>query len=218
MTDQQFDRLLVKLDNILIVAGPHSLEILAWIALIVTAITAVYAMFYARHQIQAARDNTKAIFLADLDRRWEGAEMKEARSKWRVLRNEIIVQVDKNHAHLNPGEKLKKRGQTCASKLHGMLINDVEGYTHIISILGFYETIGYLIFREFLTVEDIVELYGDSIREYDTLCFDHIEKRRRDREADTGVPTDLYEHARNLILETRGYYEKKKKEQSEATR
>lgn len=201
MTKEQFAELLT-------LSQPHWLEIAAWIAIIATAITAGYAIIYARHQLKIARENGKILFLMDMDRRWDGHEMKEARIKWRELRNSINETIEKEHSQLSHQDRLNKASELCSNKLHEMLKRDVDGYAIIMSIMGFFETIGYVIDKKFTSSDEIAGLYGDSIQEFDRLCFSHLEKRREDRQSSTGAPTDLYEHARNLIFATREYYEK----------
>ncbi len=137
MTAEQFEQVLGGM-------GPHPLEMIAWLAIIATAIVAIYALIYTHAQISTARKNAKLLFLAELDRRWEGAEMKEARSKWRELRNYVNNDVKELHPELDAQQNLEKRAELCSTLLYTMLTNNVEDYTKIMGILGFYETVGYL--------------------------------------------------------------------------
>lgn len=204
MDEPQLQQLLAGLE-------PHWLEYLYWSAGIIVAGLAAFALYYANEQICAARDNTKAIFLVELDGRWEGREMREGRTKWRELRTRIYEEVENNHGHLNTDQKQAKCAEVCSIELYKMLKDNPKDYTDILSILGFFETIGYVVDRGFISGEEIAELYGDSIQEFDRLCSNHIEKRREERRNETGKPTDLYEHARNLIFNTRVYYDRTKR-------
>lgn len=199
MNDEQWRELLSALE-------PHWLESIAWSAAVLMGLAAVYALIFAHSQIKMAKNSTKALFIAELDRRWEGHEMKEARSKWRMLRNTIDAKIESKHKSLNTNDKINKKAEICSDMLYDMLKNDTDGYTSILSILGFFETVGYIVDRQFITANEIADLYGDSIMEFDRLCYAHIEKRREERLKETGVTTDLYDHARNLIKSTRKYY------------
>ena len=54
----------------------------------------------------------------------------------------------------------------------------------------------------------IVDLYGESIIEFDRLCSDHIKKRIEESKNRTGMPTKLWEHACILIVHAQRIYAK----------
>ena len=112
-----------QLQQLLNAHDTHWLEILYWLAGIVVAGVAAYALYYADEQIRAARDNTKALFLIDIDGRWEGREMKEARTKWRNLRTLVYQKIKDNHDHLSTKNKQIKSAEICSEELYKMLQN-----------------------------------------------------------------------------------------------
>jgi len=199
MTDQQFSALLSALN-------PSFLESVAYAATIVMALIAGYALYFARAQILAARSGTKATFLVDLDGRWEGTEMKEARARWREMRDAVTQHIEQTYPEASRNEKRAKRGEHCSKVLHTMVHKEPEKHITIMSIFGFFETTGYIVDNGFISAEEIVDLYGESILELDQFCWSYIEKRREEATNDTGVPTKLWEHARNLMLATRQAY------------
>lgn len=191
----------------------HHLEIASWIAIIVTAAAAVatataaiYALIYAARQINAAQTGTKATFLADLDGRWEGNEMKAARAKWIRMKDEIIAKVEEEYPNLTADLKLKRRAEACSAHLHKMRHENPEHYNDIISILGFFETVGYIVAKRYISAEEVADLFGQSIKSFDELCWDHVQKRIEESRNETGAPTLLWEHACNLIAFTRDWY------------
>lgn len=189
------------------------LELASWIAIIVTAIAAVatasaaaFALIYASRQIGTAQSGTKAMFLVDLDHRWEGNEIKEGRAKWLKMREAMIKIVDEKYPNYTAERKRQQRTVECSSYLHTLRSTEPHEYNDIISILGFFETIGYIADKGYVTADEIVDLFGESIREFDFLCWDHIQKRIEESTQEAGVPTKLWEHACNLIVYTRKVY------------
>jgi hypothetical protein len=194
----------------------HNLEVASWIAIIVaagaavfTAAAAAYALYFAARQIGTAQSGSRGAFLADLDGRWEGSEMKAARAKWLRMKDEIIRRVDVEYPNLTADLKLKRRAEFCSLHLHELRHGDPEHYNDVISILGFFETVGYIIAKKYVSAEDIADLFGQSIKSFDDLCWDHVQKRIEESRNETGAPTLLWEHACNLILFTREWYSKR---------
>jgi flagellar biosynthesis/type III secretory pathway M-ring protein FliF/YscJ len=127
MTDAQFKALLDAL-------SPSYVEIFAYGATIIMALLAGYALLFARGQILASRSGTKATFLVELDRRWEGSEMKDDRAKWREMRDSVTARIQRSSPQASAKEKHEKRREYCSNILHNMLRKSPEEYTHIIRV------------------------------------------------------------------------------------
>ena len=195
-----------QFESLLAVLAPDGLRQAVEIATIVMAIAAIYALFFAYRQIGVARKGTKATFIVDLDRRWEGPDMREARVLWSEIHSYVVQNVETRYPELTNDRKVEKQSEVCSQVLYSMLKDDPRKYASFMQIIGFFETIGYTVNRGFLTGEEIADLYGESILEFDRLCRNHITKRQEDLQRETGAPTKLYEHAFALIDETRRFY------------
>ncbi len=201
MTPGQFDTLIGTIK-----ALPSILEFSSWIATVVLAAVAVCALEFAKGQTNAAEKAAKGVFIIDIDKRWESEDMMSTRAEWRRFREEIAKHVADNFAELSDRDKQNKQSEVAAAALHRMHLEDTDRYVHISKLLGFFETTGYTISKGYLHSDDVSDLYGEAILDFDRLCWSHIEKRREDQTKRTGVPTKLWEHARNLILNTRKFY------------
>jgi hypothetical protein len=204
MPTDQFGTLLEVLDH-------HTVALaIAAAAGALTAAAAIYALIFARRQIFAAQAGiratvmgTKATMIYDLDRRWEG-EMLGVRAKWTAMRDHITEVVEKKYGNRPLPERHAKMGEECSVYLHDLRSSAPLEYNSIISVIGFFETVGYSVDRNFLSADEIIDLYGESIREFDRLCWDHMQKRidESKRSSVTGT-TKVWEHACNLVLHIR---------------
>ena len=122
------------------------------------------------------------------------------------MRDHLVRKVDTDYPNLTTEQKIRKRSEECAAYLHSLRHSDPEHYNDIISILGFFETLGYIVDKGYISASDIVNLFGPPIQSLDELCWDHIQKRIEEGEHETGAPTLLWEHACNLIVSTREWY------------
>jgi hypothetical protein len=201
MTTEQFAELLAILNN-----HTWALAITA-IATALTAIAAVSALLLATKQILAAHSGIKATFIAELDGRWEGSEMKNVRAKWIEMREHIRTLVEGTYGNLTAQGKDEKMGDECSKYLHDLRIQKPNAYNDIISVVGFFETAGYSIHKKYIPADDVMDLFGEAIRELDRLCWKHMQKRIEESKAEGAGMTTLFEHACKLVVSTRTWYE-----------
>jgi hypothetical protein len=156
MTTEQFTALLAVLDN-----HTWALAITA-IATALTGFSAICALLLAARQILAAHSGIKATFIAELDGRWEGHEMKIVRAKWKVMREHIRTLVEQTYGNLTANGKDEKMGDECSKYLHDLRIQKPNEYNDIISIVGFFETAGYSIHKKYIPADDVIDLFGEA--------------------------------------------------------
>ena len=75
-----------------------------------------------------------------------------------------------------------------------MRTQDLENYSVIMRICGFFETVGVMVGQGYIPIEEIDRLFRGPILAMDTCFRDHISQRQNE----TGVPPGLYEHALSL--------------------
>ncbi len=200
MTTEQFTALLAILDQ-------HTLGLaVAAVAASITALAALYALLLARRQIFAAHSGIKATFLVELDARWEGTEMRGVRAKWVTMRSNVKEIVEQHYRNMTEVEKREKTGEECSKYLHDLRIKNPREYNDIMSIIGFFENIGYWIDRKYISAEEVFDLFGEAIREIDRLCWKHIHKRIDESKTEGAGVSNLFKHACNLIDYTRTRY------------
>lgn len=214
MNSDQFNVIVQEIERVFQTIDQNpSWETAAWVATVmaaaaavVTTMAAIYTLLFVRKQLLATHASTKAAFLATLDQRWEGSDMRAARAAWTQLKLEIKQHVDDTYSDLPARDARKRMAEYCNQKLWDMKKKSTEAYNTIMSIFGFYETLGYTIKKGFMNADDIADLYGDSILEFDRLCWLHIEKRVEESSSEAGVPSKLWEHARSLVQDTKKFY------------
>ena len=122
------------------------------------------------------------------------------------MRNRIKTIVEQQHGNLTVLEKHAKMGDECSKYLHDTRLQNPGEYNDIISIVGFFENIGYLVNKKYISSDESTDLFGEAIREIDRLCWKHIHKRIDESKEEGAGTTRLFEHACNLIVLTRARY------------
>jgi hypothetical protein len=185
---------------------PEEVATLTNAATIVIAVAAVYALGVAVRQVAAAKENTKANFLMDLDTRWEGADMRAARAKWGEIHEGVLDFVGSQHPGADAAERKSLIRSKCAEDVQHMYENDFESYSEILKIIGFFETLGYMADRGFISVEEIADLYGESIIGFDDLFRDHLNFRIDVANREMDGKSKLFAHTMKLISDTYQFY------------
>lgn len=161
--------------------------------------TAIFAIFGASAQLKLlnrsintdVRHGNAAVFL-EIEARWSSSEMVTSRQKIGALWSEK-----------NPDKKdapdIRAAFQT---HLRGKLANaDKATYMELMRPIYYLETIGLMCEREYLERDDVHELIGPALKDYDIIFSDHIRERR---EASGDTPdeiekVDLFGNALRLI-------------------
>ena len=89
--------------------------------------------------------------------------MKEARGKWIAMRDLIEAKVETEHQNRTSEFKRTKISEECSSYLFSLRAQNPVEYNDIMSILGFFETVGYVITRGFIPPDEMIDLYGELI-------------------------------------------------------
>jgi hypothetical protein len=200
MSSEQVTALLAILDH-----HTLALDITAG-ATAITALAALCALLLAWKHVLTARSGIKATFIVELDKRWEGNEMQIARTKWLQMRTHIKQSVEQTHGSRVVLEQQAQMGEECSKYLHDLRIKNPHEYNDIMSVVGFFEMAGYWVDRKYISLDEVIDLFGEAIREIDRLCWKHIHKRIDDSKEQGAGKSRLFEHACNLIVRTRTSY------------
>lgn len=128
-------------------------------------------------QVAAIKRQGKATFLFELDKMWESKEFAGARTKFDKLRKAVEDWCDQNHAYLDGTGKEERIRERMAEVMSKLREENLEEYTDIMKLCGFYETAGMLVERGYVAFEDIYGLYGGSIVRLYSCMRTHIAKR-----------------------------------------
>ncbi len=120
--------------------------------------------------------------------------MHASRMIYHATRDEINAKVGVDHPRANDGERKKFIEKAWIDSLGAKRINDPKQYGQLMAICGFFETVGLMVEKEYIKVDDVFKLFMGPIVNIE-MCFGgHI----TELENETGVLAGLYEHARNL--------------------
>ncbi|MEM7059173.1 MAG: hypothetical protein AAF557_16430 [Pseudomonadota bacterium] len=187
-----------------VVYPPHTIEVFYWVSQILTLVILVVGAFYARTQLDHAREqidhsvnNSNALLLMELDKRWDSEDMKEARKKFFLIREEINESVGKDNALKNDQSRIDAQKKLWSEKLGGLRQHDQEEYLTIMSIMSFFETAGLMVHRGYIDKDDVRELLLGPVLQIENCFGPHI----LEREKETGVTEGLFKHARKLCRE-----------------
>jgi len=140
---------------------------------LIVALTALIA-YIAYSKIKNINDAMRTEYLLRIDRRWCSKEMIDAR-----------IAIHKIYVKLTDG---KWGHDTVLSMLSDKLVRELAGskkredisdYIHILNLLDFLETIGYLHAQGKLKTDEITELCGNSILYYSHIFKGIIERRQK---------------------------------------
>lgn len=173
---------------------PSFWETAAWIAQVVIALTAVIGAIFAGRQLRAVRRVSQANLLLELDSRFDSAEMRSARELFSKMTDDIQTIVSGQNPQMNDAAKLSLCAEEWRDTLASLRTSDEGAYIQLIGFLGFFETMGMMVHKQYISEEDVFDLFKGPI--VDThQCFRlHIEQRQKEM----GVPNGMFEHALRL--------------------
>lgn len=173
-------------------------EYLFWWAQSLLLIAVVAGAWIAFVQLRVVANQARATLLLELDRRFESDEMAEARSKLRQIRDEAMACARAANRRVNDGALLELMKPECA-RIVGQLRNGNKAnkatYAKLLSFLGFFETVGSMVARQYVTADEINRLLRASILDLDLYFGVHITERRQE----PGAAADLFEETLELI-------------------
>ena len=175
-------------------AGPHFLEQFSWASQIIIVIVAVVTAIYAGKQLSVMRRVSQATFLLELDARFDSEALRDSRKLFSKLCEDITTIVSNDYPLVAEATRLVHCAEKWKGVLNQMRTEDEEGYLKLIGYLGFFETVGMMVSKGYVSREDVFELFrGPLVDAYQ--CFHlHID----DRQNEMGVPEGLFEHALKL--------------------
>jgi len=175
--------------------GGHSiLEIGSWIAQIVLGTLAIPTVWFGACQLRAIRedgethtlearrlaDQSKATFLFELDKMFEGPTMMAARSNFLELGKDVEDHVKPHHDHLSHSEKRHQVAEEFARRLSDLRTQKLRSYIELMSLCGFFETAVTLVYKGYIDRDDIMQLYDGTIEQLFTATRIHIERRQEE--------------------------------------
>lgn len=112
-----------------------------------------------RRQIEISAQQSKANILLDLDKRWEGEELKTARKNRFTLEKSIKYIIEKS----KPYSKNVDIETIYLLAIKNFSSSKYENYMEMMDLCGFFETVGYIVEKKYLDFDDIYQLYGPAI-------------------------------------------------------
>jgi len=117
----------------------------------------------AYHHLRIIQGTERASVLTNLDACWSDVQLANSRSEFLRFSNEL------------ENVKDSPEWQTeVLNKLKSYKIKHPDIYRKLVSMLDFYETLGYFCRVHYILPSDALELYGPSIKEYDKLFRGYI--------------------------------------------
>lgn len=194
------------------------LEILFFLSGIAMPIIAVWALLYAKAQVNIAKTQADGLkeqifearryseisaqqaqetLLLNLVDKWNTAHMHESK----IVTLELEAQAQdriyteyKGYPDKQVLEKLREHYKELMGKLE---IEDNKKYITMMRMLSFFETVGELVKKRYVLLEDIDGLFRGPILDVGAAWVLHL----NDKQNRKGVPAGLYENAIFLIAE-----------------
>ncbi len=182
-----------------------SLEV-QFIAVIVGGLV-VFLIFLAWRQLRSTTKATHSQLLLQLDARWDTKVVAGARRELRNIAvsafdalsnheandlHKLIVGEIRRGEYSEAGQQLRRKiSEQLDTYSTSTLEREHKRYITIMSLWSFFETLGGLVYRRYLPIEDAYHLYGSSIFVTYELCSVHIEKLQE-------VTPHCYQHYRTL--------------------
>lgn len=133
------------------------------LAYLVAASVLAAGVCVAYHHLATLQGIERAHILTHLDTCWADTELAKSRAELLKFRNELKNAQDSPEWH----EEIKTELRTCKANEYGV-------YKRLTIMLDFYETLGYFSKVRYIEIQDALELYGPSIRDYDEIFREHI--------------------------------------------
>jgi hypothetical protein len=187
--------------------GAAEFEIAKWfefifqISQIVLTVIAAIASVFAYFQVREARKSRdaqlklmNATLLMELDHRWDAEEMREGRKLIYKTMENIKRQIIKNNQNISHQDQKIMEKEYWIAKLQSFRNRNIDDYTKIMRICGFFETVGVMVQQKYISPNDVISLFKGPILLLDHCFRGHIEARTKEQ----GVPAGLYEYALKL--------------------
>ncbi len=174
------------------------LEYVSWVAQVIVAIIAIVAAVFAWRQLGEMTDYRQqrlrianATLLMELDHRFDSKELDAARNLIMQINEEISVEISGAYPLANEEEKVQRIVVEWTTRLASMRANDRPKYSSLLQIGGFFETVGMMVKREYVSKDDALGLFMGPIIMFGRNFKPHINERQNE----AGVPDGMFEHA-----------------------
>lgn len=167
------------------------LEVASWVCQIVLAAVAVIGAIFGYRTINDATKARHARLIMDLDHRWDSGEIRKARAFFGNLREDITKEISQKFPLDSDKVKLRKAKAEWTKQLAALRKADPANYRLLITICGFFESVGMMVKRDYISKEDALGLFAGSIVQIDRFMRPHLEARAKEM----GVPKGFLEHA-----------------------
>ncbi len=193
--------------------GPEArdaLEIIFFIAQTLIVVIAIVALAYARDQVEEAREmraatlrQARATFLLELDRKWDSPEITGASRTFARQRRDCLNDARIQYPTLNDEARRLKAGELFSAKLTYFRTSEKEEevaiYRSLYAFAGFLETIGVMVRRQYVSLQDVDDLFRGPILDFGIYFTGHILERQNEE----GVVEGLFENALSLVESVR---------------
>lgn len=137
---------------------------------LVAASTIAVGGCVAYRHLRVIQGTERAAVLSSLDNCWYGY-LATARSEFLKFRNSLAGSKDSIEYQ-----------QEIIEKLQAMRKDDADAYRTLVSMLDFYEALGYFSRVQYVLPRDAIQLYGPSIRDYARIFREYILKFQEEEE------------------------------------
>jgi len=164
------------------------LEQAYFISQLVLVAIALAAAVIGHRQLRALRAESdartriaRADFLLQLDQMFESEAIAESRLAFSTLLKKVEAEVAAAHAQIAVGSRTFQTevAKAMARELEALHSDKMEDYQKIMKLCGFFETLGVVVARGYVSDEDATQLYGGAILRAHDATHLHIEKRQQ---------------------------------------
>lgn len=195
---------LYRIDSLLPYLPGHearnALEVTYFIAQTVIAVLAFVTLLFVRKQVEEAKDariatlrQSRATFLLELDRRWDTPEVNKSLRSFRAICDEELKRAASSSPQGDESTRVSMAVAAFTIRLREMRNDDSqrERYNDLLTLPNLLETIGVMVKKGYVGIEDIADLFERSILDFGMFFKDHICERREE----PGVPKRFLQNA-----------------------
>lgn len=157
-------------------------ETISSLTTIVLAAGALVALLFVIYQVrefyrlrQSELRQEKGALLFKIESTFDGREVTNSRIAFMRLWEQVNATVPRENLAADKYAILLS--EQFSEQLSRLRDEDLEKYTSIMLILGFFETVGVLVAKDYLELSDVSDLYGGAIIHVDHAFREHIRQR-----------------------------------------
>jgi hypothetical protein len=172
-------------------------ELSFWWAGVAMPFATVLAILYARKQLTVIANQAQATLLLDLVEKWNSEKMHESKSSFTETESKVKSDIYSQHHGLSDKEVMNKLKERFRGVIDDLEKTDIQKYFTMMRMMSFFETVGKLVRRRYVALDDVDGLFRGPILDVGVAWVLHI----KDKQKEKGVPPGLYENALFLISE-----------------